>query len=46
MRNSNSDAHGVGSKRISIKKHHARLFVNSGIVMADFLTEIMTNSKE
>ena len=46
MRNSNSDAHGVGSKRISIKKHHARLFVNSGIVMADFLTEVMNNAKE
>lgn len=46
MRNSNSDAHGVGSKRINLKKHHARLFVNSGIIFADFLIEIMNNSNK
>lgn len=40
MRNGNSDSHGVGAKRISISDHHARLFVNSAMVMADFILDI------
>lgn len=40
MRNKNSDAHGVGQKRINISEHHARLFVNSAIVLADFILSI------
>lgn len=35
MRNKGSDSHGVGAKRISIADHHARLFVNSAMTMAD-----------
>ena len=45
MRNKNSDSHGVGSKRINISKHHARLFVNSAMTMADFILSVTENSK-
>ena len=40
MRNKNSDAHGVGQKRINIAEHHARLFVNSATTMADFILSV------
>lgn len=40
MRNDNSDAHGVGSNRLKISEHHARLFVNSAITMADFILSV------
>lgn len=40
MRNKSSDAHGVGQKRISISEHHARLFVNSAMTMADFILSV------
>ena len=40
MRNKGSDSHGVGSKRISINAHHARLFVNSAVTMADFILAV------
>ena len=40
MRNEVSDAHGVGMRRVSIEEHHARLFVNSSIAMADFILSI------
>lgn len=43
MRNENSDAHGVGSSRIKISEHHARLFVNSAITMADFILSVEQN---
>ena len=48
MRNKDSDAHGVGAKRISIDEHHARLFVNAAIAMADFIlsVEIKSSSKQ
>lgn len=46
MRNKDSDAHGVGANRISIEEHHARLFVNSAMTMADFIlsAELKVNS--
>lgn len=46
MRNKDSDAHGVGASRIAIDEHHARLFVNSAMTMADFIlsVEIKANS--
>ena len=46
MRNKDSDAHGVGANRIRIDEHHARLFVNSAMTMADFVlsVEIKANS--
>lgn len=43
MRNKNSDSHGVGSKRISIKKHHALLFVNSAMTITNFILAVVEN---
>lgn len=40
MRNKGSDSHGVGVKRINIADHHARLFVNSAMTMADFVLAV------
>lgn len=40
MRNKDSDAHGVGANRIAIDEHHARLFVNTAIAMADFILSV------
>ena len=40
MRNKGSDSHGLGSKRIAISEHHARLFVNSAMTMADFVLAV------
>lgn len=40
MRNKDSDAHGVGATRIAIDEHHARLFVNSAMTMADFILSV------
>jgi len=45
MRNGLSDAHGVGSRRINIKSHHARLFVNSAQTMADFILAVSDASR-
>lgn len=40
MRNNGSDSHGLGSKRINIDSHHARLCVNSASVMAEFILSV------
>lgn len=40
MRNKDSNAHGVGASRIAIEEHHARLFVNTAIAMADFILSV------
>lgn len=40
MRNKGSDSHGVGAKRINLSDHHARLFVNSAMTMADFVLSV------
>lgn len=40
MRNKGSDSHGVGAKRITIADHHARLFINSAMTMADFVLSV------
>lgn len=40
MRNKGSDAHGAGSNRIKIDAHHARLFVNSAMTMAEFILSV------
>ncbi len=47
MRNKDSDAHGVGAKRITIYEYHARLFVNASNTIADFIlsVESRANSK-
>ena len=44
MRNTSSDAHGVGSRRLSIAEHHARLLVNSAMTMAEFIISIENNN--
>lgn len=40
MRNKDSDSHGVGSKRINISEHHARLFLNASIMTCDFILAV------
>ena len=40
MRNSNSDAHGVGSNRIQVKEREARLAMNSAITFCEYLLSI------
>lgn len=44
MRNASSDSHGVGCRRIKINEHHARLFVNSALTMADFILSVEKNA--
>lgn len=44
MRNANSDSHGVGSRRVNIAEHHARLFVNASMTMADFIISVGNNN--
>ena len=41
MRNENSDAHGVGIRRIIINDYHARLFVNAATTIADFILSVV-----
>ncbi len=41
MRNKDSDAHGVGAKRIEIKDYHARLYVNTSVSLAEFMLALM-----
>ena len=37
MRNANSDAHGVGSRRINIRESEARLVMNSSITFCEYI---------
>jgi hypothetical protein len=46
MRNETSDAHGVGSKRIVIKGHHARLIANAAVTVAEFLLSVANRKIE
>ena len=46
MRNKSSDAHGAGSNRIKIEEHHARLFVNSAMTMAEFILSVCEKQTE
>lgn len=43
MRNANSDAHGVGSKRIAIRECEARLVMNSAITFCEYIISIHDN---
>lgn len=45
MRNIASDSHGMGGRRILIEEHHARLFVNSSLLMSDFILSVVKKSK-
>lgn len=40
MRNNSSDSHGVGKRRINIAEHHARLFLNASIMVAEFILAV------
>lgn len=44
MRNKNSDAHGVGERRVAICDYHARLAVNSAATVADFILSVFDAS--
>ena len=46
MRNESSDSHGVGDRRINLKEHHTRLFVNAAMTMADFILSVEKNSED
>lgn len=43
MRNKDGDVLGVWAARLSIEEHHARLFVNAAISMADFILFVENN---
>ena len=45
MRNTNSDAHGVGSARIDIKEREARLIVNASITMCEYILDVYESQK-
>lgn len=45
MRNSNSDSHGVGARRIAIEEHHARLILNSASTIAEFLLAVVNKKR-
>ena len=46
MRNKNSDAHGVGLKRIGISDYHARLVVNASTTVAEFIVSVVDAIEE
>ncbi len=46
MRNMNSDAHGVGSKRIEIREHEAQLIINSAMVFSEYILAVYNNAKK
>ena len=45
MRNTNSDAHGVGSARIEIKEREARLIVNTSMTMCEYILDVFDSQK-
>lgn len=45
MRDSDSDAHGVGNRRLKIDKHYARLAANSAVTMSDFIIAVIRKNK-
>ncbi|QDZ97900.1 abortive phage infection protein [Lysinibacillus fusiformis] len=45
MRNTNSDAHGVGSKRVKVGKREAELIVNSTMTISTYLLQIYEDYK-
>lgn len=46
MRNKDSDAHGMGARRIELRDYHARLMVNSATAMADFVLSVAINARD
>ncbi len=46
MRNNDSDAHGLGSRRLKIRDYHARLAVNSSVAVVEFILSVVNASKD
>lgn len=46
MRNANSDAHGVGSSRISIKEREAKLIANAATMVSEYYLSVYCSQKE
>lgn len=44
-RNAQSDAHGVGEKRLNIRKHEAILVVNSAITFSEYIYSVFEHQK-
>lgn len=44
FRNIGSDSHGVGRSRLSIREHHAMLYLNASITIATFIVSIADNA--
>lgn len=44
MRNKSGNSHGLGAKGINIDEHHARLFVNAAMTIADFILAVSEHS--
>lgn len=45
MRDKNSDAHGLGLRRININDYHARLYVNSAMTISEFILSVVDNKR-
>lgn len=45
MRNADSDAHGVGSKRINVRDYEARLIMNSSITFSEYILSVRERRK-
>lgn len=45
MRNTQSDAHGVGVARVNIESYHARLAVNAAANVADFMLSVANRAE-
>lgn len=46
MRDKNSDSHGVGSKRITIKEREAKLIANSSMALCEYLLDVFESQKQ
>ncbi len=45
MRDKNSDAHGVGDRRINLEEHHVVLYANSAVTLANFFLAVIEKNK-
>ena len=46
IRNHNSDSHGIGTQRVGILEHHARLVLNSSIIISEYMISIIENDRK
>ena len=46
MRNMNSDAHGVGQRRIDIREREARLIASSAIMISEYMLSIYLKDRD